>query len=43
MKTKQSRRDFLRISATGALGAVLLSKSDLISGAAGDRKKKQPE
>jgi sugar phosphate isomerase/epimerase len=28
MKTKQSRRDFLRVSATGALGAMVLSKSD---------------
>jgi len=28
MKTKQSRRDFLRVSATGALGAVLISKSN---------------
>jgi sugar phosphate isomerase/epimerase len=27
MKTKQSRRDFLRISATGALGAIVLSQS----------------
>jgi sugar phosphate isomerase/epimerase len=26
MKTKQSRRDFLRISATGALGAIVLSQ-----------------
>ena len=30
MKTKQSRREFLRVSATGALGAVLISKSDLL-------------
>jgi len=29
MKTKQSRRDFLRVSATGALGAFLISKSNL--------------
>jgi len=29
MKSKQSRRDFLRMSATGALGAVILSKSNL--------------
>jgi len=29
MKTKQSRREFLRMSATGALGAVLISKSNL--------------
>jgi sugar phosphate isomerase/epimerase len=29
MKTKQSRRDFLRLSATGALGAILISKSNL--------------
>ena len=28
MKTKQSRRDFLRVSATGALGAFVISKSD---------------
>ncbi len=28
MKTKQSRRDFLRLSATGALGALVISKSD---------------
>ena len=28
MKTKQSRRDFLRVSATGALGAILISKSN---------------
>lgn len=28
MKTKQSRRDFLRVSATGALGAIMISKSD---------------
>lgn len=28
MKTKQSRRDFLRVSATGALGAMVISKSD---------------
>jgi len=28
MKTKQSRRDFLRLSATGALGAFVISKSD---------------
>jgi sugar phosphate isomerase/epimerase len=27
MKTKQSRRDFLRLSATGALGALVISKS----------------
>lgn len=27
MKTKQSRRDFLRVSATGALGAIVLSQS----------------
>ena len=30
MKTKQSRREFLRVSATGALGAVLISKSDML-------------
>jgi sugar phosphate isomerase/epimerase len=29
MKTKQSRREFLRLSATGALGAIVLSKSKL--------------
>lgn len=29
MKTKQSRREFLRLSATGALGAIVLSKSSL--------------
>jgi sugar phosphate isomerase/epimerase len=29
MKTKQSRREFLRLSATGALGAIVLSKSNL--------------
>jgi sugar phosphate isomerase/epimerase len=29
MNSKQSRRDFLRMSATGALGAVLISKSNL--------------
>ena len=40
MKTKQSRRDFLRISSAGAIGALLLSKSDLISASEGDRKKK---
>jgi sugar phosphate isomerase/epimerase len=28
MKTKQTRRDFLRVSATGALGAILISKSN---------------
>jgi sugar phosphate isomerase/epimerase len=28
MKTKQSRRDFLRLSATGALGALVISKSN---------------
>ena len=28
MKTKQSRREFLRVSATGALGAIVISKSD---------------
>jgi sugar phosphate isomerase/epimerase len=28
MKTKQSRRDFLRLSATGALGAMVISKSN---------------
>ncbi len=28
MKTKHSRRDFLRLSATGALGAFVISKSD---------------
>jgi sugar phosphate isomerase/epimerase len=28
MKTKQSRRDFLRVTATGALGAIVISKSD---------------
>jgi sugar phosphate isomerase/epimerase len=28
MNSKQSRRDFLRMSATGALGAVLISKSN---------------
>jgi sugar phosphate isomerase/epimerase len=28
MKTKQSRREFLRLSATGALGAIVLSKSN---------------
>src|SRR5665811_1880951 len=28
MKTKQSRRDFLRLSATGALGALVISKRD---------------
>ena len=28
MKTKQSRRDFIRLSATGALGALAISKSD---------------
>jgi sugar phosphate isomerase/epimerase len=27
MKTKQSRRDFLRVSATGALGAIILTQS----------------
>lgn len=31
MKTKQSRRDFLRLSLTGALGAVVISKTDLKS------------
>ncbi len=30
MKTKHSRRDFLRLSATGALGAFAISKSDWI-------------
>ena len=40
MKTKQSRRDFLRISVTGAVGAVLLSKSDLLSGSPAEKKKK---
>jgi len=29
MKTKQSRRDFLKLSATGALGAFVISKSSL--------------
>jgi sugar phosphate isomerase/epimerase len=29
MKTKQTRRDFLRISATGALGALVISKSKM--------------
>jgi sugar phosphate isomerase/epimerase len=29
MNTKQSRRDFLRVSATGALGAFFISKSNL--------------
>lgn len=29
MKTQQSRRDFLRMSLTGALGALVISKSDL--------------
>ena len=29
MKTKQSRRDFLKLSATGALGALVISKSNL--------------
>ena len=29
MKTKQSRREFLRLSATGALGAIVLTKSNL--------------
>jgi sugar phosphate isomerase/epimerase len=29
MKTLQSRREFLRVSATGALGAFILSKKDL--------------
>jgi sugar phosphate isomerase/epimerase len=28
MKTKQSRREFLRLTATGALGAIVLSKSN---------------
>jgi sugar phosphate isomerase/epimerase len=28
MKTKQSRREFLRLSATGVLGAIVISKSD---------------
>jgi sugar phosphate isomerase/epimerase len=28
MKTKQSRREFLRLSATGALGAMVISKSN---------------
>lgn len=28
MKTKQTRRDFLRVSATGVLGAFVISKSD---------------
>ena len=28
MKTKQSRREFLKVSATGALGAILISKSN---------------
>jgi sugar phosphate isomerase/epimerase len=28
MKTKQSRRDFLRVAGTGALGAIVISKSD---------------
>jgi len=32
MKTKQSRRDFLRVSATGALGAILLSQTGCKSG-----------
>jgi sugar phosphate isomerase/epimerase len=31
MNTKQSRRDFLRVSATGALGAIFISKSNLKS------------
>jgi len=31
MDTKQSRRDFLRVSATGALGAIFISKSNLKS------------
>jgi len=39
MKTKQSRRDFLRISSAGAIGALLLSKSDIISASEGDKKK----
>ena len=29
MKTQQSRRDFLRMSVTGALGALVISRSDL--------------
>jgi sugar phosphate isomerase/epimerase len=39
MKTKQSRRDFLRLSATGALGAFVISKSDwkTIGSVASDR------
>lgn len=40
MKTKQSRRNFLRISAAGALGAVLFSKADLVSAAIGERRKR---
>jgi hypothetical protein len=28
MKTKQSRREFLRLYATGALGAMVISKSN---------------
>lgn len=28
MKTKQSRREFLRVSTTGALGAIIISKSE---------------
>lgn len=31
MKTKQSRRDFLRVSAAGALGAIVLSQSSFKS------------
>jgi sugar phosphate isomerase/epimerase len=31
MKSKQSRRDFLRVSATGALGAIFISKTSLKS------------
>ncbi len=29
MKTQQSRRDFLKMSVTGALGAIVISKSDI--------------
>ena len=32
MKTKQSRRDFLRISAAGALGAIAVSQMDVKQG-----------
>jgi sugar phosphate isomerase/epimerase len=34
MKTKQSRREFLRLSATGALGAIVISKNDWKTSAA---------